>query len=265
MTEPQTPGGADLARQMLRRAQADARTRPTGPAKRKPVRRRAERGNGRDPLRFDGILEHLADTYGWRRPSAAGLITARWPQLMPHLAEHAAPERYDTDTRTLYLRPATTAAATKLRWEAAGITTALNEAVGDGTVHAVKVLPPGPITPAGNAAAADPGPAERPEEPAPVRTRDDAAPGFHQTLAAINRTPPAGQKPRLQREWGTGEYAHLREPAERFTDAQVALETAEAQSGGNDPDAVRQAAIRIARAQKAGQTPAIPTAFQRTA
>lgn len=264
MTEPQT-SGVDLARQMLRRAQADARNKPAGPARRKPTRRRAERGSGRDPLKFDGILEQLADTYGWRRPSAAGLITARWPQLMPHLAEHAAPERYDTDTRTLHLRPATAAAATKLRWEAAAITTALNERVGSGTVAAVKVLPPGPIPHTGNAVNADSGLAAQAEEPAPVRTRDDAAPGFHQTLAAISHTPPAGQKPRLERDWGTGEYAHLREPAERFTDAVAALETAEAQSGGNDHDAVRQAAIRIARAQKAGNASAIPTVFQRTA
>ena len=181
MSEPQT-SGADLARQMLRRAQADARTRPAGPTKRKPARRRAERGSGRDPLKFDGILEHLADTYGWRRPSAAGLITARWPQLMPHLAELAAPERYDTDTRTLHLRPATAAAATKLRWEAAAIAAALNEAVGEGTVAAVKVLPPGPARAShrGPSDAVVPPPAERAAEPPRVRTRDVAHPRYHE-------------------------------------------------------------------------------------
>ena len=266
MSEPQT-SGADLARQMIRRAQADARTRPAGPTTRRPTRRREERGNGRDPLKFDGILEHLADTYGWRRPSAAGLITARWPQLMPHLAELAAPERDDTDTRTRHLRPTTAAAATKLRWEARAIATALNEAVGEGTVAAVKVLSPGPARAAhpGPSDATAPAPAERSVEPPRVRTRDDACPGYHHALAAINHTPPAGQKPRLQRDWGTGEYAHLREAPERFADAVVALETAAANSGGNDPEAVRQAAIKRARAEKTGNAPAFPTAFQRTA
>ncbi|MFD8516504.1 DciA family protein [Streptomyces antimycoticus] len=264
MTEPQS-SGADLARQMLRRAQADARNRPTGPAKRKPTRRRAERGAGRDPLKFDGILEHLADTYGWRRPSAAGLITARWPQLMPHLAQHAIPERYDTDTRTLHLRPANPAAATKLRWEATAIAAALNAAVGTDTVAAVKVLSPGPSRAdrPGPAEAAEP--AEHRDEPAPVRTRDDAAPGYHQARAAISRETPAGQKPRLQRDWGTGDFAWLREDEEAFTDGQAALESTAASSGGNNPDAVRQAAIRMARTERAGRAPAVPTVFQRTA
>ncbi|MFJ1993036.1 DciA family protein [Streptomyces asiaticus] len=262
MTEPQT-SGADLARQMLRRAQADARNRPAGPAKRRPTRRRAERGNGRDPLKFDGILEHLADTYGWKRPSAAGLITARWPQLMPHLAKHAAPERYDTDTRTLHLRPATQAAATKLRWEANAIAAALNAAVGEGTVAAVKVLPPGPRAAAASSRAEDV-PAERSAEPPRVRTRDDASPGYHQTRDAIHHGPPPGMKPRIEREYGVGEYAHLREAPEKFTDGQVALETAAA-AGGNDCEASRQAALKAARAQKAGRAPAVPTAFQCTA
>ncbi|WP_033024068.1 hypothetical protein, partial [Streptomyces capuensis] len=89
----------------------------------------------------------------------------------------------------------------------------------------------------------------------PGRTRDDAHPGYHQTLAAIDHTPPAGQKPRLQRDWGTGEYSWLREPEEKFIDGQAALEAAEA-SRGNDPEAVRKAARRMARAQKAGHASA---------
>jgi predicted nucleic acid-binding Zn ribbon protein len=264
MTEHGT-SGRDLARLALAQYKASPAARQQPTARRKPTRRRADAGSGRDPQTFAAILGQLNTDREWNIGVQGGNILDQWPQLCPDLAGTVQPVHYDPERGRLDLRPASHAYAAQLRLLGAQLAKRINDKLGGSPVRTIRVLAPGPITPAKQTAAADPGPAARAEEPAPVRTRDDACPGYHQTLAAINRTPPAGQKPRIERDWGTGEYAHLREPERAFTDGQAALETATAASRGNDADAVRQAAIRTARAQKAGRAPAIPTAFQRTA
>lgn len=263
MTEHGT-SGRDLARLALAQYKASPAARQQPTARRKPARHRADAGSGRDPQTFAAILNQLNTDREWGIGVQGGNILDRWPTLCPDLATTVQPVHYDADTGRLDLRPASHAYAAQLRLLGAQLAKRINDKLGGTPVRTIRVLAPGIVTPARQTAAAEPGPVARAEEPAPVRTRDDAAPGFHQALAAIDRTPPAGQKPRLEREYGAGEYAYLREPERAFTDGQAALETAEA-SRGNDPDAVRQAAIRAARAQKAGRAPAIPTAFQRTA
>ncbi|MCU1613694.1 MAG: hypothetical protein JWO98_1234 [Frankiales bacterium] len=263
MTEP---SGADLARQMLRQAAADARQRPTGPAK-KPVRRRVPRGGGRDPQTFGGILDELATAYGWKRPSAGGLLMARWPQVAPGLARHCTPDRYDPDTRVLHLRPVSNAAATKLRMEATRIAAALNDAVGPDTVAAVRVLPVGAPTRTAEPAGLEPATKPRTTEPS-VRTRAEAAPGYHRALEAAQagRTEAAEDPDQEMRDrYFADVRGVLREPEEAFTVGQAALEAVAPPSRGNDLEEIRQAAIKRARDERAGRAPAIPTAFQRTA
>jgi predicted nucleic acid-binding Zn ribbon protein len=254
--------GRDLARLALAQYKNSPRREPSGP-RRKPTRRRAEQGSGRDPQTFAAVLNQLNTDREWNIGVQGGNILDQWPALCPDLAATVQPVHYDPEHGRLDLRPASHAYAAQLRLLGGQLAKRINDKMGATAVRTIRVLAPGPVTPP--RAAADPAPAARAEEPPPVRTRDDACPGYHHTLAAINHTPPAGQKPRLERDWGTGEYAHLREAPEKFTDSQAALEAAAAASRGNDADAVRQAAIRAARAQKAGNAADIPTAFQRTA
>ncbi|MGW5690302.1 DciA family protein [Streptomyces asiaticus] len=260
MTEPQT-SGIDMARAAFRAARAAAKNQPT--KKPKPRRATMRRGDGRDPISLGGAITGLITDHGWEAPATGGSVLDQWPVLCPDLAATVQPIHYDAETGRLDLRPASHAYAAQLRLSGSQLAQRINDKMGRAAVRTIRVLAPGAITPTAGAA---PGrdTARPPAADAPVRTRDDASPGYHQTRAAIHHGPPAGMKPRLEREYGVGEYAHLREAPEKFTDAVVALETAEA-SRGNDPDAVRQAAIRMARAEKAGRAPAVPTAFQRSA
>ena len=266
MTEPRT-SGADLARVALQAARAAAKQRPL---ERKAARRRStsRRTDGRDPIGLGAAITGLMTDRGWEAPTTGGDLIGQWQTMCPNLATTVQPVHYDPDAGRLDLRPVSDAHGAQLRLRARQLTAHLNGKLGREAVREVRVLASGPITPTtatASAAAPAPSTARTPAVDASVRTRDDAHPGYHQTLAAIDHTPPAGQKPRLERDWGTGEYSWLREPEDRFTDAVVALEEAAEANRGNDPEAVRQAARRMARAQKAGRLPATPTTFQRTA
>lgn len=266
MTDTQPSSGADLARVALMAARKAAKNRPTDPRAARKKRTTTRRADGRDPITLGGAITNLIDERAWEAPAAGGSILDQWPTIAPELVGKVAAERFHADRGLLDLRPASPAYGTQLRMFAQQMVDRINAKTGSQTVRAIRVLAPDPSRNVTTVVTDKEAPSERAADERPrMRTRDDACPGFHQTLAAINRTPPAGQKPRLEREWGTGEYAHLREPAERFTDAVAALETAAVANAGNDPDAVRQAAIRIARAQKAGNAPAVTTVFQRTA
>lgn len=263
---PTEPSGRDLARIALHNARKAAKTPAADKRADRRKRQSARRTDGRDPMALGAAITHLMDDHAWEAPAAGGSIIDQWPTIAPELAGKVAAERFDATTGTLHLRPCSPAYGSQMRMFQRQMVERINAKAGSTAVRAIRVLAPGSVAPSTPAADSDPGPGTaRPlAADAPVRTRDDAAPGFHRALAAINRTPPAGQKPRLERDWGTGEYAYLREPEHAFTDGQAALETAEA-SRGNDPAAVRQAAIRMARAEKAGRAPAVPTVFQRSA
>ncbi|CAM5493035.1 MULTISPECIES: DUF721 domain-containing protein [Streptomyces] len=263
MTEPQT-SGVDLARVALQAARAAAKQRPV---EKKAARRRntVRRGDGRDPIGLGTAITGLLADRGWEAPSAGGNILDQWPQLAPDLATTVQPVHYNPEHGRLDLRPASHAYAAQLRLSGPQLAKRINDKLGRTAVRAIRVLAPGPVTPV-ERPAAESAQTERRAEPVSVKTRDDASPGYHQVRAAINHGPPVGTKPRLEREYGVGEYAHLREAPERFTDAVVAIETAAAAATqGNDCEASRQAARRRARAEKAGRAPAVPTAFQRTA
>lgn len=268
MTDTQPTGGPDLARQVLRQARAAAKAQGTAPKTKRPVRRRVDRGSGRDPALFGGILEQLAIAYDWKRPTAGGTLMATWPELLGTDAARISPERYDADTRTLHVRPHSSATATWARWNATSLAGRLNDRVGAGTVAHVRVLPPGP--PPAAAPAAEPTPAPHPPAPAvagPQRSRADAPAGFHQAHAALEagrtRTTTTADEQLVDRYFGDA-HGWLREPQSAFTDSAAALE-AIMPTGGNETDNIRQAAIKRARDERAGRAPAVPTAFQRTA
>lgn len=256
-----SPRGADLARQALNVARAEARRRGSAAAPKPKRRHRAAAGSGRDPLPVKNVIDQLADEFGWKRPSAGAQIVIRWAELVPDLARLAAPERYDAETRTLHLRPVSPAAATQLRLTAGRIPAVLAERTGADTVTAVNVLPPGrtreaaPTTPI-------PPPAVTP----PARTRDDASAGLRQALdvatAARHRGPAPDPRQDLRDRYFADVRGTLREPDAAFTDAATLHD--ELTTAADEPD-VRAQALARARAEKAGRAPTVPRLFDRTA
>ncbi|MEW1754158.1 DciA family protein [Streptomyces angustmyceticus] len=270
MTEPQL-SGADLAMQALRQARAAAKNQPSKP-RRRPTIKRVDRGSGRDPKPVADLLDQLAVTYNWQRPSAAGLIMARWDRIAPQLADRAVPEHFDAETRTLHLRPVHATAAATLRWEAPQIPAALNQAVGSDTIAKVKILQPGP--PLRNASAVrsqDPEPVPATAAPAVAWELQEPPAAFREALSAVRQAQAARRDDPAQ-EIRDRHFADirgtLRESPAAFTEAQAQQEHLEQQARPRDAseaEAVQQAAIRRARDEKAGRAPALPTVFQRTA
>lgn len=268
MTHPtEPPAGADLARQAVRQARAAALARGAAPKAKKPQRRRMPRGEGREPALFGGILAELAIAYNWTRPSAGAQLLALWPDLMGERAGMATPERYDADTRTLVLRPASPAAGTWLRLHAADVIGRLNTAVGPGTLERLDVRAPGGAAPR-PAPTVEPAPVPVPDQ-LPPHTREQAPAGFHQALnvALAGRTTPVAADPHQDirdRDFADGRNV-LREPTRMFAGGQAALEEAASQIGGNGSEEIRERALMRAREEKAGRAPAAPQALDRTA
>ncbi|HEY5834946.1 DciA family protein [Streptomyces sp.] len=268
MPDDPQPAGADLARMMLNLARAEARKRGTTPAKRTPAsrgRRRATFGAGRDPQSLGNVIDQLAETFGWRRPSAGAQIVIRWAELAPDAARLGSPERYDPDTRTLYLRPVSTTAATQLRLTARQVAAMLNARTGTETVATVKVLPPGSPTHM-HTGAAEPTdrPVAAPRMPGdlPLRTRADASPGLiaaHELLASLKEQRSQGDESGQVQPY----VPVLREPEEHFADG-VAFQEDLVERARRAAD-IEERARAFARAEKAGRAPAVPRVFGRTA
>ncbi|MBM9510027.1 DciA family protein [Actinacidiphila acididurans] len=263
------PTGVDLARQMLAAARARARQTGAGPAH-KP-RRRVSRtraiDTARDPQSLGNVLDRLAETYGWNKPSDGARVIVRWFELAPEAAGLAAPERYDAETRTLFLRPVSPAAATQLRLTAPRLAATLNERTGTDTVATVRVLPPGrprttePDHPGGEPVPERPTAAPGQPGGPPIRTRDDASPGLQAAQHLLAELREANSHPERKRPELPPPV--LREPESAFTEALAfTQELAEQADRLEDPHA---RALARARAEKAGRAPAVPRAFDRTA
>ncbi|MFE1767283.1 DciA family protein [Streptomyces angustmyceticus] len=269
MTEPQL-SGADLAMQALRQARAAAKAQPSKP-RRHPTTKRADRGSGRDPKPVADLLDQLAVAYNWQRPSAAGLIMARWDRIAPQLADRAVPEHFDAETRTLHLRPVHATAAATLRWEAPRIPAALNKAVGSDAIANVKILQPGPPRHAAAVRSQAPEPTPATAPPAAAWDLPEPPAAFREALSAVRQAQAARREDPAQ-EIRDRHFADtrgtLREPHAAFTEAQAQQEYLEQQArprGAGEAEAVRQAALQRARDEKAGRGPEVRTVFQRTA
>lgn len=269
MTAPQL-SGVDLAMQALRQARAAAKTQPSKP-RRRPTTRRVDRGSGRDPKPVADLLDQLAVTYNWQRPSAAGLIMARWDRIAPQLADRAFPERFDAETRTLHLRAVHATAAAALRWEAPQIPAALNKVVGSDAIAQVKILQPGASRNAAAVHSQAPEPAPATASPTAAWELPEPPAVFREALSAVRQAQAARREDPAQ-EIRDRHFADirgtLRESPAAFTEAQAQQEHLEQQARPRDAseaEAVRQAALRRARDEKAGRMPALPTVFQRTA
>lgn len=269
MTEPQM-SGVDLAMQALRQARAAAKAQPSKP-RRRPTTKRVDRGSGRDPKPVADLLDQLAVAYNWQRPSAAGLIMARWDRIAPQLADRAVPEHFDAETRTLHLRPVHATAAATLRWEAPQIPAALNKAVGSDAIAKVKILQPGSSRNATSVRSQAPEPAPPTAPPTATLELPEPPAAFREALSAVRQAQAARCDDPAQ-EIRDRHFADirgtLRESPAAFTEAEAQREHLEQHARPRDAseaEAVRQAALRRARDQKAGRDPEIRTASQRTA
>lgn len=141
--------GLDLARVALRAAKERARERGADIRQRQQVwsgagPRSGARRDGRDPMLLGMALERLKTERGWEMPMAVGGVAGRWPDIVGEKnAEHWQPDGYDEESRVLAVRCDEAAWATELRRLAPTLVRRLNEELGQGTVRAIKVIPPG--------------------------------------------------------------------------------------------------------------------------
>ncbi|TQE33124.1 DciA family protein [Streptomyces ipomoeae] len=137
--EMPSAAGADLARIALRQAKAAARARGAAPKKIQRRSYRHTRGDGRDPLSLEKVMQQLVVDHGWERGKAGGDLVNRWPEILGERAQRWRADHFDEETRTLTVVCESDAWATTLRLTARQIVGEVNEAIGPGTLQAIKV------------------------------------------------------------------------------------------------------------------------------
>jgi predicted nucleic acid-binding Zn ribbon protein len=174
--------GADLARQALAAARANAKNTPA-PKDRKPRTRiqRGERGPGRDPIAFGNLLGKVSTEQGWPAALDGGSVLNRWAELCPQFAETVQPAGYDPERRVLDLRPSTHAVASGLRLLGGQLAKQINDKLGSTVVRAIRVLPVGRFTTTTDG----PVVTDTVDLDSPVRTRDDGCPGYQDNRAIL--------------------------------------------------------------------------------
>lgn len=257
MTDTQ-PSGIDLARAALAAARTAAKTRPTQPDRAKRTRTtRPARGEGRDPMALSAAITGLMTDRGWEAPEEGGSIIDQWPTIAPELAAKVAAVRYEHDTGTLHLQPASDAYATQLRMFRPQLLKRIAEKTGSRTVRALRILPPG-----GTAAVRQEAPepaATATVVEAPVRTRETASPGYRATLrAALDHKPdPAPTNPYIVEAMARQEAALRAGRQPEAEHREGVWEQAEAaEKAGPAPGSVEESLGRArayARQQRAGR------------
>ncbi|MFE1383463.1 DciA family protein [Streptomyces sp. NPDC058740] len=193
LAAPSVPeaSGADLARIALHQAREAARQRGAqARTPRQPKRVTVQQRDRRDPTGFATVIQSLIAERAWDVPASGGSILDQWPDIAaavaPNLAAHATAIAFDSPTGRLDLRPDSPAYGTQLRLLTARTIDAANQRAGKPLVREIRVLPAGaPVT----IARSEPAVATRPTaEPDPVKTRDNASPGYRRTLEALLAT-----------------------------------------------------------------------------
>lgn len=278
MSSAPKTSGVDLARQALLAAREAAKAKKTE-ARQKPKRRTTiVVRDGRAPLAFGTAIGMMMTERGLVAPAAGGSVLAQWETILaaaaPELAGHVRATAFDEESGRLDVVPDAPAYGTKVRWIAPRLIEAANSAVPNANVRAVHVLAPASrtvTTATSPAAAADPAP--RPVVPAgPVKTRRARRLYYHRALAAHRAVvSPRQEDPALAAAVVRQEEVRRELAATVFPDIEqdqedevpTSLEDVRAQQR-QAAEAVRAAAIRRARAERAGQTgtPDVPVLRQ---
>lgn len=252
---PTAASGQDLARQSLNAWKANAKTRPAATARKRRSRtRRVDRTSGRDPVAFAALLGTLTKEQGWNISLEGGSILEQWPTLCPELfVGKLEPVSFDAELGRLDLRPGSHAYAAQLRLLGGQLAKQINDRLPSPVVHSIRVLPVGALaTPEGP-------PTQRPApQDAPIRTRDDASPGYHRArAAALARKPQDLADNRYLRAARERQARALADPRQREPEGQFAQAVA-AQQEPEAADVQREqleASIRAARIQARRQKP----------
>lgn len=261
MTATPSASGADLARQALAAARANAKTSPA-PSQKKPRRTmRVHRGEHGDPQGLGNILGNLTATQGWDTGLNGGNLIDQWATIAPtELATTVQPVAYDPERGILELRPSSPAYATQVRMFQRNLIQHLNGKLGRPAVHTIRVLAPGAAPAAG---------LPEPEQPktvdAPVKTRETAHPGYRAALeAALTHRPERQPSDPYIAEAEARQIAAMRAHRQPETDHQDAVwAQADAEQKAGPAPGSMEASERAARAyaRRAASGRDLPRAF----
>ncbi|HSZ30742.1 MAG TPA: DciA family protein [Pseudonocardiaceae bacterium] len=139
------PRGADIARAALESARAGRRKSAGKQGKQTVPRRRrgwsGARPDDRDPQPLGRLASRLVADRGWVDRVSAGVVFARWTQLVgAEIAEHAQP--VSLKDGELLVRASSTAWATQLRLLQRQLIARITAGVGPGVVKALRVQGP---------------------------------------------------------------------------------------------------------------------------
>nr|WP_156000849.1 DUF721 domain-containing protein [Streptomonospora sp. PA3] len=126
----------------MAQAKAAARERGASPEQRpRRVRRRPARSRNEPQLFGDAVRAWLAE-HGWQEQVAVGGVFGRWDQIVgDYNAQHLRPVSYEGGELVIAADSATMAA--HARAMVRDLLRRLNEELGHGTVHSIKVQAPG--------------------------------------------------------------------------------------------------------------------------
>ncbi|TQN28594.1 uncharacterized protein DUF721 [Haloactinospora alba] len=139
--ERAAPSGADLARQALAQARAQAKERgaATDGRPQRPRRRRSRRG---EPQPFGEAVRAWLEERGWQEQVAVGGVFGRWSEIVGEFnAQHLTPVSYEGGELVVAADSATM--ATHARAMVRDLLRRLNDELGDGTVRSITVRGPG--------------------------------------------------------------------------------------------------------------------------
>ncbi|MGW5070203.1 DciA family protein [Streptomyces cyaneofuscatus] len=267
--------GVDLARQALIAAREAAKK--NGATTRKPKRRTTTvvRRDGREPLGLGAAIGMMMTERGMVAPAAGGSVLADFDAILtaavPELAGRVQATAFDADTGRLDVVPDAPAVATKLRWSAPHLLAAANERVPTANVRALHVLAPAPVRTGPTTAAAIPAPAA-PDVPAVPVERRPPPDGYHRAIEAHRQAvPPSRVDPGIAEavERQTKAMRELSrrafpEPDVAAADAPAPIDQARLQRR-HQAAVTEAAALRRARAEKAGREVATPRRLEQTA
>ena len=134
--------GADLARQALARARAEAKARGATPHGIRRPRRGGRLRPRNEPQLFGEAVRTWLIEHGWQEQVAIGGVFGRWADIVGEFnAQRLRPESY-SDGELVVVADSPTMAA-QARSMVRDLIRRLNEELGDGTVVTIKIKGPG--------------------------------------------------------------------------------------------------------------------------
>ncbi|CAL9487540.1 hypothetical protein SUDANB121_03183 [Nocardiopsis dassonvillei] len=138
---PPAASGADLARQALARARAEARERGAVPRGTGP-RRRGRLRSRNEPQMFGEAVRTWLIEHGWQEQVAIGGVFGRWSEIVGEFnARRLRPESYSEGELVLVADSPTMAA--HARSMVRDLMRRVNEELGEGTVVSIRIKGPG--------------------------------------------------------------------------------------------------------------------------